>query len=868
MRRRLPAVLLILLILAVPLFHSGAEAAVPSRVVRLGAHESAGYSSIDPSGDREGVPADFPGRPLPYPNWRYGWVVGNWSQCLQWLRGGLMSALCQNNPSLMDEPSAQVSQSQDDRLFTEDELAYIEACPPLSVLLSPDQPMLCEYRAEDGSFSGILPDLLELVSRKSGLRFRYAPLPEGRGAEEALSSGEARIVMPVAQSVVSPASRELRVSRPLMESRIVAVVRKFFTPPDEEPVRIALPGSLAQARSSMLAYFPNAAVTLYPRGEEAFSAVASGRCDLFFENELVAASLLQSPYYENLQLYPAYQFDELLCLALGRDEDDILFAILDKSIQSISDLERGGILLQNALAEPRSYSLGETLYQNRMLLVLVLGLLTLTALVGHFYLAHRAREQQRAQAVLLERQISEQAQRELETRAMAERRLNRILKKQAHFSESAGIFNRAGFEEAARRMLDGHPDKAFAIVALDLDRFRSFRELFGEAEGARLLSSMAVFLRERLSGQTAAYGHLGEDLFVSCSPLDRLNPEQIVRGVDAWLAAYPREYEFVAKLGIYTVDDPTLSVSMMVDRALMALRDVRNEQFRRYAFYNEEMRERMKLEQSIITDMPLALRERQFKVVYQPQYDLEAGCICGVEALARWEHPVYGALSPGTFIPILEQNGLVTRLSDFVRTEVLRQMVKWRDELSQNVSVSLNVSRVDIFGEGFAERLTKQVDSYGVDRGLLRLEITETAYIQNEAHMCRVVGALRNAGFRVEMDDFGSGYSSLNTLKDLPVDTLKLDMKFLLNAESERGSIILVSVVDMARRMGLPLIAEGVETGEQAEFLKSIGCTRVQGYYFHKPMQAEEMTRLLSASPFRERFSGSPAQSNLRKVDG
>ena len=249
----------------------------------------------------------------------------------------------------------------------------------------------------------------------------------------------------------------------------------------------------------------------------------------------------------------------------------------------------------------------------------------------------------------------------------------------------------------------------------------------------------------------------------------------MVRNMDRWFETYPKDYEFITRFGIFNIEDRDYSVGMMIDRALIALRCAEGEQFRRYAYYNDDMQNQMKLEQRIITDMPQALRGQQFKVYYQPQYSLKTGCISGVEALARWEHPEYGFIPPGVFIPIFEQNGLITRLSDFIRNEALAQMARWREELNKDVSVAVNVS----------------------------------AYIQNETHICRVVAALRERGFRVEMDDFGSGFSSLNTLKDLPVDTLKLDMKFLLNSESERGSIILISVVEMARRMRLPMIAEG-----------------------------------------------------------
>lgn len=765
-----------------------------------------------------------------------------------------MDAMLADRPGLFDELAEESLREMPDSIYTQEELAYIERCGPVGVMLSNLGPTLSQYHADTGITDGVARDLLELVGRKSGLRFEYIPFPEGETIDAALKTGQARIVAPVMQSYATKMPGSFRLSEPLMGSALVAVGRSGRQLKETDGLSFARQESLAAIDGYLLSYYPNALVKVYSTSQEALSAVAAGRADLCFENELVAMAGLKSPYFENLELFPAYRVDEQMRLAVSAGEQPEFLTILNKAIHSLDDRELNAALLQNTAGNPYAYTLGERLYQNRMVLILILGMGAFVVLGSHFYFAAVARGQRRAQAAEQRKRQSEGLQREAEERVIAEHRRNRLLRKQTHFSEAAGILNRMGFMEATRRMLDACPDKRFVIVCWEMDRFGAYGELFGKAEGERLVLSMAVSLRAGLEDETATYGHLGGDCFVCCRLTDRLKPAEMVRNMDRWFETYPKDYEFITRFGIFNIEDRDYSVGMMIDRALIALRCAEGEQFRRYAYYNDDMQNQMKLEQRIITDMPQALRGQQFKVYYQPQYSLKTGCISGVEALARWEHPEYGFIPPGVFIPIFEQNGLITRLSDFIRNEALAQMARWREELKKDVSVAVNVSRVDTFESGFADRLAREVDGYGLRRDALRLEITETAYIQNETHICRVVAALRERGFRVEMDDFGSGFSSLNTLKDLPVDTLKLDMKFLLNSESERGSIILISVVEMARRMRLPMIAEGVETREQAEFLKSIGCDYMQGYYGRRPMPAEEMTELLKKSEICSRL--------------
>jgi len=232
--------------------------------------------------------------------------------------------------------------------------------------------------------------------------------------------------------------------------------------------------------------------------------------------------------------------------------------------------------------------------------------------------------------------------------------------------------------------------------------------------------------------------------------------------------------------------------------------------------------------------------------------------VVGAEALVRWRDPERGIVPPAKFIPLFEENGFVTRLDEYVWDQACRFMRSWMDEGHDPMPVSVNISRRDIFARDLFLELTDLVDRYDLDPSLLHLEITETAFISNPEDINRLVDRLQAAGFHVELDDFGSGYSSLNTLKDMMVDTIKLDMKFLQGGRNEgRRGRILDAVVRMADVLGINTIAEGVEAKEQADFLESLGCHKLQGFYFAKPLPEARYREMLVERTIRARSNES-----------
>lgn len=410
------------------------------------------------------------------------------------------------------------------------------------------------------------------------------------------------------------------------------------------------------------------------------------------------------------------------------------------------------------------------------------------------------------------------------------------------------ICNKAAFYRKTRLMLDKSPDAAFVMITFDIEKFRLINDIFGHTEGDRLLRFIAQRMQNLYAG-VGTYARIDADNFALCLPYDPELPKKHLADNDRNMKDYDLPFEILLVYGLYIIDDRTLPVSIMHDRAEMAKRTVKGNYVNRYAYYDDQLRKSLLDEQQIINDMNDALQQKQFEIYLQPKCIINTGEIVGAEALVRWNHPTRGLLMPGKFVPIFEKNGFIMKMDAYVWEQVCALMRRWMDQNAGKppLPVSMNVSRVNIYNPALVGTLCQLAERYRVPRRYIELEITESAYTENPKQLSELIAELRREGFTVEMDDFGSAYSSLNMLKEISVDMLKLDMRFLYgNDQDGRGGTILNSIVRMARYLALPIVVEGVETAAQSRFLSSIGCMFAQGYYYYKPMRVPDFEALLT----------------------
>ena len=414
---------------------------------------------------------------------------------------------------------------------------------------------------------------------------------------------------------------------------------------------------------------------------------------------------------------------------------------------------------------------------------------------------------------------------------------------QFQYDRLTGLYSKGYFYQKVREELLANPEKEYCIVCSNIENFKLFNDSFGVKAGDRILKEIAEVFRN-IVGENGFCGRFEADRFLCMQEREQAyQNRQLFEHSDADTVG--RVKKTVMRWGIYDITDKTIPVEQMCDRSLMAVDSIKGEYNKHFAVYDDEMLNKMLREQKITDAMETALQEEQFEVYLQPKYSLKDRCMVGAEALIRWVHPEWGFMSPGEFIPLFEQNGFIPNLDKYVWERVCAQLKSWRDKGYRLPVISVNVSRSDIYQPNLVNILLKIVNKYEIQPENFHLEITESAYVENPENILDVVEEFRKHGFIIEMDDFGSGYSSLSMLSSMHLDILKLDMKFIQNEISKpEQQSVLNDVISMAHRIRLSVVAEGIETREQMEMLQSMGCDYAQGYFFAKPMPIAEFEKL------------------------
>lgn len=434
-------------------------------------------------------------------------------------------------------------------------------------------------------------------------------------------------------------------------------------------------------------------------------------------------------------------------------------------------------------------------------------------------------------------------------------RVDDELKYRAEYDVLTGILNKSKFFYNTRNMLNIFGTEDFAFIRIDIEKFQLINSFFGMDEGDNLLKYMADYLQNvEKEYRYITYGRIEADIFAVCfSYKSEKEITDFVKKFTNQMEKYPLDFDITPFFGVYLVKNRDLSINEMYDKANLASKNCKGNYIQNYFFYTKEMSEEIIKEQHIINNMKNALKNEEFVLYLQPKYELQRNSIAGAEVLVRWITADGRMISPGEFIPVFERNGFILKLDQYVWEKTCQLLAGWRDEGRKIFPVSVNISRVSLYNPKIVDVICGLTEKYNIPPEWLQLELTESAYTGNPKAIKEMMEQLQKKGFSILMDDFGSGYSSLNVLKDIAVDVLKIDMKFLDGSGDDgRSENILASVVRMAKWLNMPVVAEGAERKEQVSFLHSIGCEYVQGFYFARPMPVKEYEKLLYEQPYFE----------------
>lgn len=403
-----------------------------------------------------------------------------------------------------------------------------------------------------------------------------------------------------------------------------------------------------------------------------------------------------------------------------------------------------------------------------------------------------------------------------------------------------GLYNREGFFEAAKEFVINHADAQMYIIASNIKDFKLVNELFGTDKGDEVLKNLAGILDKSGHGECVT-GRIAGDKFVKAMLKEDFDEQLIVDKMEALCSlTEDGNYKMHAYIGVCEVGDVNEPIQTMYDKANMAIDRIKGDYQQVVSFYDDSDMKRLMMEKNVVAEFDRAIENKEFILYLQPQVD-HTGKALGAEALVRWQHPQRGLLYPNSFIGILERAGLIYKLDNYIWETSAQRLKMWKNAGLEQYHISVNISAKDFYYLDLYEVFTGLVKKYDINPARLNLEITETVIMSDVKMHMEVISKLQEFGFHIEIDDFGSGYSSLNTLKDIKADVLKIDMLFLRDTENQsRSKAILSSVISMAKTLNMPVITEGVETKNQVDFLSVMGCEMFQGYYFSKPVPVKE----------------------------
>ena len=711
------------------------------------------------------------------------------------------------------------SQISSSPLFTREESAYIANAGPIRVKLMANARPL-SYAA-DGRAQGIFVDFLDLLSEKSGLEFQIEmeSTPGEMEAQTQQVLDEDYLMLRAKRTLEANGLEESLITTKSFIDTKLAYVRRMdaITDSGRKDYVFAITKEMGYLPPLLKSVSEQFEIKYYNSTEECLNAVLKGEADIAAQDAYVVTYLLQKPKYaEELAECPGMECENGMCL-IASDKNQMLVQILDKTIRYISNKECENIVTLELLMNPYKLGIGDIIYRYWKVMLLIAGILVTGAAIY---------------TILMRRM----------TKLEMQKKEYEFLQKKIQLDELTGAFNRPAFYKKAKDMIDNALDD-MCIVLMDISNFKVVNDLYGIKSGDKLLRFIVQELKRLSEGREVIVGRFTGDHFYMCMKRKDFEEIQFPKRYKTFL----EDMDITVTYGVFLVGDKKdVPINIMCDRANIAAHDMNRKRVEYIRYYSEDERNKLIREQEIVNDMEKALSGRQFSVYVQPKYDIVSEKIVGGEALVRWFHPQKGMISPGEFIPVFEKNGFIIRLDYYVWEETCRLIAELKEKGFKQYPISINVSRAHFYGKELQDKLEELIAKYGLDTDDIELEITETICAEDPDIIYKKIRDLQKAGFKVAMDDFGSGYSSLNMLKEMPLDIIKMDLKFLDGGNNEdKSRNILKTLISLAKSMKLYVVVEGVETKDQVDFLRGIGSYCAQGYYYSRPVDCAAYEEML-----------------------
>ena len=701
-------------------------------------------------------------------------------------------------------------------LYTKEELAYIESLGIIKIKMLMNQRPSC-YE-EDGEIKGIWAGYIDLISEKSGIRFEMETGTFDQNSDDIYRNlmEDNYLVLRTDKAIAFNPIDDVIVSSPLMDVEVSYIKRQ------EEIVTggftnyiIALPPELSYVEPVLLEENPSYEIEYYKNAESCMDAVINKNATMAIINTFRASYLLQKPKYaDKLAEVPGTGYSNRIHL-MANKENAMLISVINKAIIHISSEEKEEIVTKELLMHPYVVGFDDIWYSYWEWIV---GIIALVFISLYIY-------------VVMTRKV---------TKLQFEKKEYEMLQKKIQLDELTGLYNRTFFYQIVKEKIE-QSEEEMCIISVDISNFKVVNELYGESVGDGLLKEVAQNLKKLDVDNKMIIARFMSDHYYICLPKSEFNKIHLPKKFETSL----EDMEVRVVYGIFFAElHSEMLISVMCDRALLAAHDKNNNYLEYIHLYNNEKHKYIMAEQEIENDMEKALSNKQFYIVIQPKFNPCTRKIVGGESLVRWKHPERGTISPSIFVKVFEKNGFIIHLDYYVWEETCRLLSKWKQEGKDVIPLSINVSRAHFYGNDLKDKLTELVLKYGLDTKDLELEITESLCGEDPGIIYAKIRQLQDMGFKIAMDDFGSGYSSLNMLKEMPLDIIKMDLKFL-DGEENKSRLILKSLITMAQAMELKVVVEGVENLPQVEFLAQFKDCSLQGYYFSRPVITSEFEHLL-----------------------